>query len=343
MRLRFVFAGFRHSHIRHLYELARRHDHIEIAGACEDDPETRAALAAEGSIALTHATLADMLREVPCDVVAIGDYYARRGTLARIALEAGRHVISDKPVCTTLGELGHIEALTRSGGLKLGAMLDLRDAGPFITARDMIRRGELGSIQAIAFGGQHPLLAGSRPGWYFEPGKHGGTINDIAIHAIDLIPWICGTGFAWVEAARTWNARAKHCPPFKDAAQMLLTMCNGAGVLGDVSYFVPDSLGYQHPWYWRMTFWGERGILEAAYTRPTVRLARQGDAVPREIACAPRAEGQYLEQFLADVAGAVQPGALDTGTVIAASRTTLAIQAAADQGRCHVPLGDVTT
>jgi len=31
---------------------------------------------------------------------------------------------------------------------------------------------------------------GTRPAWYFEPGMHGGTLNDIAIHALDFIPWV---------------------------------------------------------------------------------------------------------------------------------------------------------
>ncbi len=68
-----------------------------------------------------------------------------------------------------------------------------------------------------------------------EEGKHGGTINDIAVHALDLIPWITGHKFKRIVAARCWNALAKRCPHFKDAAQLMLEMDNGAGVMGDVS------------------------------------------------------------------------------------------------------------
>ncbi|MEZ4683286.1 MAG: hypothetical protein R2932_54665 [Caldilineaceae bacterium] len=57
-----------------------------------------------------------------------------------------------------------------------------------IGLRNLIRSGLIGEIHAINFGGQHPLMLDTRAAWYFEPGKHGGTINDIAIHAVDAIP-----------------------------------------------------------------------------------------------------------------------------------------------------------
>ncbi len=337
MSIRFAFAGFRHGHINAMYGHAAQHDEIDIVGACEDHPETRNALATT-DITLTHDTIDNLLSDVECDVVAVGDYYARRGSLMIKALEAGKHVIADKPICVTRAELDKIESLARAGNLTVGAMLDMRDAGCFITARECIRSGDFGEIHGITFGGQHPLALGVRPEWYFESGKHGGTINDIGIHAVDLIPWICDVPLATVESARCWNAFAPDYPHFNDAAQMMLTMQNGAGVLGDVSYFVPDSLGYQHPWYWRFTFWGRKGVLEASYCKSTVSVAFQGDKEPRDIECAAAAPGKYLKDFLADLNGNATPCGLNTQTVIDASRKTLLIQEAGDQGECRVSL-----
>ena len=51
---------------------------------------------------LTHDDYRRMLREVECDAVAVGDYFARRGEIVIAALEAGKHVIADKPICTKL-------------------------------------------------------------------------------------------------------------------------------------------------------------------------------------------------------------------------------------------------
>lgn len=146
-------------------------------------------------------------------------------------------------------------ALAADKSLAIGCKLDLRDWGAFRQMAAMIRAREIGEVAAIAFGGQHPLNYDSRPKWYFEKGQHGGTLNDIAVHAIDYIRWATGLEFASINAARNWNAALAQAPDFKNAAQAMLTLQNDCGVLGDVSYLSPDGFGYRFPHYWRMTFW----------------------------------------------------------------------------------------
>ena len=102
MTVRLAFVGFRHGHIHDLYRRAQALDEIEVVGACEQDLTTRARLAQDGAIEISHQGLAEMLDAVDCDAVAIGDYYARRGELAIQALSRGKHVISDKPLCTRI-------------------------------------------------------------------------------------------------------------------------------------------------------------------------------------------------------------------------------------------------
>lgn len=338
MPVRFAFVGFRHGHIQDLYKRAMNLEETEVVAACEEDAAAREEVSTKGGVKITHANFERMLKETPCDVVAVGDYFGRRGALAIRALSEGKHVIVDKPLCTRLSELREIERLVREKGLKVGCMLTMRDSAYTLGARDLIRRGEIGEIHAIAFGGQHPLLLGSRPGWYWEEGKHGGTINDIGIHAVDALPWVTGLQFAKVNAARCWNAFAPERPHFKDGAQMMLTMDNGCGVLGDVSYFMPDGAGYSLPFYWRTTFFGREGILEISTTGKEIRLVRQED---RELRSLPLPEGNpggYLAAFLNDIRGETRADALDTGEVLRVSRTALAIQKAADEDAHDVAL-----
>src|SRR5439155_25293810 len=164
------------------------------------------------------------------------DYFGRRGEIIVRALEDGKHDIADKPICTRLSEQERIAALASEKGRAVGCLLDLRDHGPFITMRRQIKNGAIGTVHTITFTAQHPLLLGKRPAWYFEPAKHGGTINDIGIHAIDLIPWLTGRRIVEAVAARAWNARLGQFPHFQDAAQIMLRLDNDAGVLGDLSY-----------------------------------------------------------------------------------------------------------
>ena len=328
MPLKLAFVGFRHGHIYDLYSRAQSHPEIEIVAACEENPEVRREIIMKKHIKITHEHYIEMLESGPCDAVAIGDYYTRRGTLVITALKRGKHVISDKPLCTSLEEFAEIKGLSIQNQLKVGCMLDLRDTPQFCSVREQIHR--IGPTQAISFSGQHPLLYGVRPNWYFEPGKHGGTLNDIGIHAIDLLPWLTDHQFSVINAARTWNAFIPDFSHFKDGAQMMLTMENGCGVLGDVSYFAPDNSGYSLPFYWRCTFWGRDGVLETAATANNVTIALKSVDSYRRVPLSAGRPGGYLQAFINDIAGKSQPGELNTDQVLSATRTALMLQRAAN-------------
>jgi len=330
MSLKLAFVGFRHSHIFDLYRRAQAMPEIEVVAACEEDAATRKAPIQESVVTVTHTDYVQMLADVACDAVAIGDYYAIRGQRVLDALSAGKHVVSDKPLCTRLDELDQIAALAAQNRLSVVCMLDMRDGAPARTARALIRQGTIGEVHAVSFGGQHPLLLGTRPAWYFEPGKHGGTINDIGIHALDAIPWITGLQFATVHAARCWNAFAPDFPHFEGAGQVMLTLENGAGVMGDVSYMMPDSSGYSLPFYWRMTFWGDKGILEVAHNQDHVTLALDGEEGVRHEPLLEDDPGGYLRAFLHDIEGATGPDELDTAASLRAMRVSLLAQHVAD-------------
>ena len=326
-----AFAGLRHGHINSLYNEAVNSPELEICAICEEDAAARQAFADThpDSKAPVYNSLAQMLAEVPCDIVAIGDYYGKRGSVAIAALKAGKHVIADKPLCTSLAELDEIEKLSREKHLAVGLMLDLRTNDQFAEAREMVRGGELGKITQIQFGGQHPLLAGSRPHWYFEPGKHGGTINDIAIHALDYIPWLTGREIGSFSAARTWQAFDSGCDCFNDAAQFMLVLDNGCGVLGDVSYAEPDSHGYKMPQYWRFTVWGTKGVIEFNCIEKQIKAWIQGETAPRIITPPAYTGPRYLDWFLKDVDG--QDSELNTALVLKRTRQALELQRMADR------------
>jgi predicted dehydrogenase len=330
--MRLAFIGFRHGHVMGLYRGAIEHPKVQVVAACEDDPQAAEAARAGGVVKLTHDSVDRVLSEVDCDAVAVGDYFARRGELTIRALEAGKHVIADKPLCTRLDELDRIEQLASSKKKSVGCLLDLRDHAVYRTMRRLIREGSIGEVHTLLFTAQHPLNLASRPAWYFEPGKHGGTINDIAIHAIDAIPWLTGRQLAEVTAARAWNARLPQHPHFQDAAQLMLKLDNHGSAFGDVSYLSPDDLAYSAPQYWRITCHGTDGVIEAAYNSTSVSLAGKGDKSPREIPLDPAAPNGCLEAFMNEIAGKTEPGALTTADVIRASRLALQAQGRADEG-----------
>jgi predicted dehydrogenase len=273
-----------------------------------------------------------MLRDVECDVVAIGDYYAKRGALAIAALRAGRHVLSDKPLCTTLEEQSEIERLAAERQLVVGLQLDSRGYAALRALREIIRSGEIGEVATMHIDGQHPLLLGTRPGWYFEPGKHGGTINDIGIHAFDFVPWLTGLEWHEVTAARTWNAKAREFPHFHDGAQFMATLSNGAGVLADFSYLAPDALGYKLPHYWHLLVHGTRGLAETHLFSSEVTVITDTSTAPEVRPAGENRTRGYLEDFLHELHGTGTPD-LTSSDCLRASRLALQTQLSADRAR----------
>jgi predicted dehydrogenase len=217
-------------------------------------------------------------------------------------------------------------------------MLDLRNNPAFVGAREIIQTGQIGEIVAAGFGGQHPLLLGKRPGWYFEPGKQGGTINDIAIHAIDIVPWLTGLPFRKIIAARTWNAMAPDFPHFNDAAQFMLALDNNAGISGDVSYAAPDNQGYTSIYYWRFTIWGTEGVLEFGINLDKITISRCDETEPRYLPLPSGYPGGYLQDFVNAVKGVHRDGASTTESILDSAEVTLKIQNAADTDQTNVLL-----
>ena len=329
MTVRFAFAGLRHPHIFDMLRRCHACDEIEVVACCEEDAATREALPTGLEVEVTHDDFASMLDQVECDVVAIGDVYARRGGLMIQALAADKHVIGDKPLCTSLAELEQVEDLAAQKGRVVGCMLDMRDLPVFLGIRELLTAGEIGDVHAMSFAGQHPLLYGSRASWYFEEGMHGGVLNDIAVHAVDFIPWATGLAIERIVGARCWNATVPAHPHFQQCGQAMLTLENGAGVIGDVSYLTPDSFAYDFPHYWRTTIWGADGVIEAGVNSRTLSLYRNGESQARQLELPPGRPGGYLDAFLRELGGE-RSLHLSSSEALAAARISLLLQEAAD-------------
>lgn len=333
-----AFVGFKHRHTGAIYQEAMADPNITVLGAWEDTEEGRA-LADGLGLAFNYPTLESVLDDPRVDAVCLGGSFGERGGEAIAALRAGKHVYADKPVCTSLAEIDEIEALASAKNLKVGCYLTLRFSQGIRNLREMIADGTLGEIGCINMTAQHPLQYGSRPMWYFAPGQHGGTINDIAIHGVDLVRFITGMGIKNVTAARTWNHFATEEPDFRDCGQFMAELDNGAGFMADVSYAAPASCGFSLETYWRMTFWGTRGVAEYKMKGAGTAGIDADSAVLLQVALqgskgfTPMELKSYnvtgLGEFVREINGETDL-LINTEDVIRSSREVLTIQAAAD-------------
>ena len=324
MAVQFGFIGFRHPHIFDMYHRCLAHADIDVAASCEEHGPTREALAKVGDVKITDVRFDDILDR--CDVIAVGDCYGLRAERIVKALESGKHVISDKPVCISPDELSRIKSAAEKADRVVGCMLDMRDLPVYLGLRDAIQSGKIGTVHAVSFDGQHPLLFGKRPDWYFEPGMHGGVLNDITVHAVDFLPWATGLAIDKVVAAREWNATLPEHPNFRQCGQAMFTLENGAGVICDVSYLTPDSFAYEFPYYWRFTIWGADGVLEAGVNSTAIQLFRNGDRELTELPLPEARPGAYLASFLQEIGGRKDDLHLSSADVFRASETSLQLQ-----------------
>lgn len=323
--MKIAFAGFRHSHIWSLYDKAQKTEGVSVVGAWEEDASAR-----EEAMKRVNEPFYDsyeaLLNDPEVEAVGVGDYYAKRGQLIIRALEAGKHVITDKPICTSPEELRRIRALSGEKHLKVACMLDLRYDGAIRKAKQLIGEGKLGRIHAMGFTGQHPLNYGTRAGWYFEEGKQGGTINDIAIHGVDAIRYMTGLQFVKTTAARTWNAFATEVPFFNDCAQFMAEFEGGAGLMADVSYAAHTKTAWNMPSYWRFTLWGEEGCIEFRLGNDHLIFAGRESEAIESVPCE-KPEDNWLTDFMKPYdAAAVED-------VLTSTENVLTIQQVADQSK----------
>lgn len=322
--MKILFDGFQHGHVDLLYRQALGIPELEIAACLEEDE--KAALAAAGRLGITiDQDSYDEWLSRDIDIVVIGRKYGERGQAAIRALRAGKHVISDKPLCTRMEELDEIERLAAEKQLRIGCMLDLRDLPQVNRAKELLEKKYLGEVRNISFSGQHYIDYSNRPSWYFEKDMHGGTINDLAIHGIDLVRELTALEIEKVDGVRTWNAYAVRNPEFRDSAVFMVRLSNGAELLADVSYSAPAQV-FSMPTYWNFKFWCERGLLTFQYTDSRVTIFEEGVAEPQILEGIMPEKG-YFEKFMEDIRDNSNAG---TRSVIDSTRTALRIQREAE-------------
>jgi len=317
-----AFAGFRHYHIMTLYNMVKDNDKVTLNGCFEENADAKKAAEKEG-VTFNYNCYEEILNDKNVEAVAIGDYYGKRGKMVIDALKAGKHVICDKPICTELSELDEIEKLSKEKNLQVCCMFDLRYLPQIPKVCEIVNSGEIGKIVNATFTGQHCLDYGNRPMWYFEEGKHGGTINDIAIHGVDLLRFITGNNFTEVNCAKTWNAFSEAKPDFKDCGQFMAKM-GDISVMADVSYAAPKFNGIL-PTYWDFYLWDTKGMLKFAYMDSKIHIYKDVE----EIIDYPERSIDYLNDFMLEIKGVKT--IMNTEDILKSQRQVLEIQKAAEE------------
>ncbi|MEM1164183.1 MAG: Gfo/Idh/MocA family oxidoreductase, partial [Pseudomonadota bacterium] len=183
-----------------------------------------------------------LLDDPEIDMILIADIPDRRADLAIEAMRAGKDVISDKPGCTTLEQLGRLRVCVAETGHIWSIDFSERFEVPAVTrAADLIAEGAIGQVvQTVGFG-PHRLNRATRPDWFFDPARYGGVLTDIASHQIDQFLFLTGSEDAEIVAASVGNFANPEDPGLEDFGEILLRSDRAQGYIR-VDWYTPDAL-----------------------------------------------------------------------------------------------------
>ncbi|NDV86194.1 Gfo/Idh/MocA family oxidoreductase [Aurantimonas aggregata] len=210
-RIRYgMVGGGQGAFIGGVHRIAARIDDrfVLVAGALSSTPEKAKASAAEIGLdpersygSYEAMAIAEKAREDGIEAVAIVTPNHMHFPVAKTFLEAGFHVICDKPMTTTLAEARELAGIAKESG-KVFVLTHNYTGYPMIRqARAMVAAGDLGDIRVVVAEYAQDWLAGraedtgsKQAGWRVDPEKAGagGAIGDIGTHAHNLACFVTG-------------------------------------------------------------------------------------------------------------------------------------------------------
>jgi predicted dehydrogenase len=193
-----------------VHRIAARIDgHYElVAGALSSDRQ-RAARSAE-TLGLDPArsyadfdtmAVAEATRPDGIEAVAIVTPNHMHAPAIRAFVEAGIHIICDKPLTTTVEEARDLQRIVRASGVFFGLTHTYTGYPMIRQAREMIRNGDLGDIRVVQVEYAQEWLAtkledsdNKQAAWRTDPARSGlgGCIGDIGTHAFNLTAFVTG-------------------------------------------------------------------------------------------------------------------------------------------------------
>jgi len=130
----------------------------------------------------TFAHVEGALADPQVDVIVLATPNDLHAPQAIAALQAGKHVVTDKPMCLNLAEADAMIAASRQSDRLLSVFQNRRWDGDFLTIRTIVEQGLLGEPFLIETAW---LQARPPRGWSSERGRGGGKFLDLGAHLID--------------------------------------------------------------------------------------------------------------------------------------------------------------
>jgi len=219
----------------------------ELVAVYSRDHERAAAFAEKHSARAAYSKLGDLLGDSRIDGVFVSSPNALHADHVMQAAGAGKHVLCEKPMATTIADAAKMVQACRRAGVTLGVAFNLRQHPAYIRAREIVAVGALGRVVLAqaqwAFGvrgrdGSPPRTELTQ--WWDTPELIGGasTMMGTGVHSVDLLRFVLGSEVDEITAVTDGQTPAH---PLEQLA--CLTLRFGNGTIGQVvaSRLLPDS------------------------------------------------------------------------------------------------------
>lgn len=196
---------------------------ISVVAACAEELALAEAFTAEHG-GKPYGDWRAMLDDRSVDAVAITAPHHLHCELAVAALQAGKHVLLEKPMALSVAECSRIIAAAEASRRKLMVAQIMHFVWPCLVAREILDRGELGRPVMGSSSLQKIWMEQNRRGWHLDPLTGGGMLMTAGIHALDQLVWLMNGRVGSVSAAVSTSF---HDQKAEDSTMMLLRFADG--------------------------------------------------------------------------------------------------------------------
>jgi UDP-N-acetyl-2-amino-2-deoxyglucuronate dehydrogenase len=273
--------------------------------AVADVRETRAERFAAQYHAAAHTDYRALLARQDVDVVSICTPSGLHAQMAFEAMQAGKHVIVEKPIALSLGDADRMIGAARVYGLKLCVVLQNRYNPPMQDLKQVVESGMLGRLLL-----GNATVRWYRPQEYYEDGWHGtwamdgGALMNQSIHHIDALQWLLGRP----ESVFAYSATLAHRMEAEDIGVASIRFHGGTlGVVEGSTVTYPENLEGS------VAVFGERGSLKVGGTalnrkvlwKVAGELEHEKELLTREQVDPPSVYGTSHRAVIADMIEAI--------------------------------------
>lgn len=269
-----------------------------VVAVCDTSEEKLQAVGAKFPTARLLREAGDIFQDPEIDIVSVASYDDAHFSHVIQALEAGKHVFVEKPLCQTSDQLLSIKnAWARhQGRVKLASNLVLRAAPVFRWLRDQVAEGKMGEVYSFdgdyLYGRLHKITEGWRKNVRDYSVMEGG-----GIHLIDLLLWICGERPETVTASG--NRICTRGTAFRYNDYVTTTLECPSGMLGRIT----ANFGCVHPHQHVLRVFGTKATFIHDDAGPRMQAARDPapPAAPVALAALPPTKGALIPNFVSAI------------------------------------------